>query len=74
MTETQSHYTTPGNHNLTTPSKEEFHRYASDILYESDFCTDYPAGYIANKISGSLRWTISNSKQKKLGGWKGATE
>ena len=34
MTETQSHYTTPGNHNLRIPSREEFHRYASDTYFQ----------------------------------------
>ena len=70
MTETQSHYVTPGSHGLKTPSRDEFHRYASDLLSETDFCTDYPAGYIAGKIASSLRWTINNSKQKNWGGWK----
>lgn len=70
MTETQSHYVTPGSHSLKTPSRDEFHRYASDLLSETDFCTDYPAGYIAGKIASSLRWTINNSKQKNWGGWK----
>lgn len=70
MTETRLHYTTPGNHNLKIPSREEFHRYASNVLSESDFCTYYPTGYTANKIASSLRWTIDNSKQKNLGGWK----
>ena len=67
MTETQSHYATPGSHNFKTPSRDEFHRYASDLLSETDFCTDYPAGYIAGKIASSLRWTINNSKQKNWG-------
>lgn len=70
MAETQSRYMTPGNHNLKIPSREEFHRYASDILSEADFCTDYPTGYTVNKIASSLRWTLNNSKQKNLGGWK----
>lgn len=70
MTETQSHYTTPGNHNLRIPSREEFHRYASDTLSEADFCTDYPTDYTVDKISSSLRWTINNSKQKNFGGGK----
>ena len=70
MTETQSHYATPGSHNLKTPSRDEFHRYASDLLSETDFCTDYHAGYIAGKIGSALRWTINNSKQKNWGGWK----
>lgn len=70
MTETQSHYMTPGNHNLEIPSREEFHKYASDILSEADFCTDYPTGYTVSKIASSLRWTANNSKQKIFGGWK----
>lgn len=70
MAETQSRYMTPGNHNLKIPSREEFHRYASDILSEADFCTDYPTGYTVNKIASSLRWTLNNSKQKNLGGLK----
>lgn len=70
MAETQSRYMTPGNHNLKIPSREEFHRYASDILSEADFCTDYPTDYTVNKIASSLRWTLNNSKQKNLGGLK----
>lgn len=70
MTETQSHYMTPGNHNLKIPSKEAFHRYASDLLSKADFCTDYPTGYTVSKIASSLRWTLNNSKQKNLGGLK----
>ena len=69
MTETQSHYTTPGNHNLKTPSREEFHRYASDTLSEADFCTDYPTGYTVSKIASSLRWTKINSLNKPWQMW-----
>lgn len=65
MTEVQSHYITPGNHNLKVPSREEFHRYASDLLFDADFCTDYPTGYTVDKVASSLRWTISNSRHKK---------
>ena len=54
-TETQSHYTTPGNNNLKIPSREEFHRYASDTLSEADFCTDYPTSYTVDKMSSSIR-------------------
>ena len=69
MTETQSHYTTPGSHNLKTPSREEFHRYASDTLSEADFCTDYPTEYTVNKIASSLRWTKINSLNKPWQMW-----
>ena len=35
----------PNNGNLKIPSREEFHRYAMNILYESCFCTDHPTDY-----------------------------
>ena len=63
MTETQSHYTTPGNYNLRIPSRDEFHRYAVDITSELDFSTQYPSGNTVKKIAFSLDWTISNSKK-----------
>ena len=69
MTETHTHYTTPGNHNLRIPSREEFHRYASDTLSEADFCTDYPTEYTVNKIASSLRWTKINSPNKPWQIW-----
>lgn len=69
MTETHTHYTTPGSHNLKTPSREEFHRYASNLLSVSDFCTDYPTEYTVNKISSSLRWTKINSLNKPWQIW-----
>lgn len=47
---------------LTIPTREEFHRYASNVLNENDFCTDYPgsSGYQVNKVAQSLRWSIVN--------------
>lgn len=57
MTEIQSHYTVPGSHNLRIPSREEFHRYATEKLVASDFCTEAPNGYLINKIAGSIKWT-----------------
>lgn len=62
MTEKQGAQTQK-NHKLQIPSREEFHRYASDILSNADFCTDYPAGYVAQKIASSIRWTKNNAKQ-----------
>ena len=69
MTETQSYYTTPGNHNLKIPSRQEFHRYATNLLSESDFCTDYPSEHTINKIASSLRWTKINAKNKQWQVW-----
>lgn len=64
MTEKQGAQTQK-NHKLQIPSREEFHRYASDILSNIDFCTDYPAGYLIKKIDDSIRWTKSNAKQNR---------
>ena len=53
---TQKHNT------LHIPTREEFHRYASNVLNENDFCTDYPgrSGYQINTIASSLRWSVAN--------------
>lgn len=69
MTETHTHYTTPGNHNLKVPSRDEFHRFASNLLSNADFCTDYPADYIIDKTSSALRWTIMNARNKQYLIW-----
>lgn len=55
---TQKHNT------LHISTREEFHRYASNIINEEDFCTDYPgyAGYQVDRVSSALRWTIANGR------------
>lgn len=65
-------YTTPGNHNHTIPSREEFHRYCINSISNADYCTDYPdsSGRIIDNIARSINWTIATSKQKYFGGWK----
>lgn len=52
---------------LTIPTREEFHRYAQDVLNINDFCTDYPCEsyYHVNKIASSIRWTIKNRNFNK---------
>ena len=69
MTESQTNCMTPGNHNLKTPSREEFHRYASSILSEADFSTEYPNEYTVRRIAQSLRWTVKNAKNHKYEVW-----
>lgn len=51
----------PNNGNLRIPSKEEFHKYTSNILSDSDFCTEYPTGYTIDAIANSIHLT-----QKKI--------
>ena len=59
---TQKHNT------LHIPTREEFHRYALNVINEEDFCTDYPgyAGYQINKITSSIRWTVSRKNNYSL--------
>ena len=59
---TQKHNT------LHIPTREEFHRYASNTLSEADFCTDHPgdAGYQVNKVASSIRWTVSRKNNYSL--------
>lgn len=57
MTETQRN-------TLRVPSREEFHRYTSNILTEWDFCTDFPpflSGGQADRIASAMRWTQANA-------------
>lgn len=56
-------YKTPGNHNLQIPTKEEFNRYATNVLQETDFSSNHPAGKDGRTIKNiwaSLNWTIKN--------------
>ena len=57
MTETQRN-------KLRIPSREEFHRYASNTLTEWDFCTDFPpflSGGQADRVASAMRWTQANA-------------
>ena len=62
----------PNNGNLKIPSREEFHRYAMNILYESCFCTDHPTDYRSctnkntkRKVNSSGIYCIHNIKNNK---------
>lgn len=69
MTAISNLQTTKSNNHTTLPlySREELHRYASNILSESDFCTDYPSGWQIEQCASSLSWTCNNEKKRK---WK----
>ena len=57
MTETQ--------HNkLRIPSREEFHRYASNLLTNSDFDTDYSSGFQVERVASAISWTYANEKKR----------
>lgn len=59
MTETQRN-------TLRIPSREEFHRYASNLLYDSDFETDYPGkeSFQIDRIASALNWTKKNANSR----------
>lgn len=56
---TQKHNT------LHIPTREEFHRYASNTLTESDFCTDYHGipGIQINRVDSAIRWTMKRKRR-----------
>lgn len=63
---TKRHYVNPlSNNNLRIPSREEFHRYASNKLTDGDFCTDYSSGYQVSRVAQALDWTRKNCTKKK---------
>ena len=45
-------------------TREEQHRYASNLLTLQDFSTEYPTGYHINKVASSIEWTIKNEKNR----------
>ena len=65
MKVTKNYYTSS---NYTTinplPSRDEFHKFASNLLADGDFCTDYASGYQINRVAQSIDWTIKKTKSK----------
>ena len=61
---TKNYYT--GGTLPSIPSREEFHRYASNVLSLYDFETDYPPFPSRNidAAASSIGWTKSNHKNK----------
>lgn len=56
----------PNNGNLRVPSREEFHRRFSGVIYLSDF--DYPTSLtvMASRIASNLRFDESCKLNRKL--------
>lgn len=65
----RNYYTNKNYDTKNIPTYEEFHRFASNVLSENDFCTNYNSGTQVHKVAKSLRWTYANdrgrSKKKK---------
>jgi hypothetical protein len=67
MTRKTKLYTNPSNNNLRIPTREEFHRYASNLLSDSDFCTNSSSGYQINRVAKAIDWTKKKTKAAKKG-------
>lgn len=59
---TNKNYYTSSNYAITIPTREEFHKFTSNELSLGDFCTNHPSGYQIERVSQSIRWTITNDR------------
>lgn len=59
---TNRNYYTSSNYKGNIPTREEFHRFASNELSLGDFCTNHPSGYQIERVTQSIRWTIANDR------------
>lgn len=62
---TNRNYYTSSNCTLRIPTREEFHRIASNELSEVDFCTNYSSGYQINRVANAIYWTHKNANQQR---------
>lgn len=62
---TNKNYYTSSNYKGNIPTREEFHRFTSNLLSEGDFCTNYSSGYQINRVAESISWTRSNEKKRR---------
>lgn len=53
---------------LKIPSREEFHRYASNLLTNTDFDTQRHAydGFQISRTASALNWTLRNHNTKNF--------
>ena len=61
---TNRNYYTSSNYATTIPSREIFHRYASNVITISDFETYHSNGIQTEKVSMSINWTIKNASKR----------
>ena len=64
MTTNKNYYTGRNYDNAPIPTREEFHKYASNKLAEGDFCTEYPSGYQISRVAQALDWTMKKTAPK----------
>lgn len=60
---TNKNYYTSSNYTTTIPTREEFYRFAGNIISDSDFNTDHSNGIQVEKVDGAIKWTIKNTKK-----------
>lgn len=55
----------PKNQTLPIPTREEFHKFASNRLSQGDFSTACPSiGVQISKVSSAIGWTYNNERWK----------
>lgn len=60
--------TTYTNNTLRIPTREEFHKYASNLITEEDFCTNHPSRHASaqvNKVASAIRITYNYDRTRK---------
>ena len=58
-----NHNTTVNKQTLPIPTRDEFHRFASNYLSKTDFDTQYaPGGTQINKVIAAMNWTLNNER------------
>lgn len=65
MNLTKNYYTSTNYTGLTDmPSKQEFNKYASNLITLSDFETGHTNCQQVDKVFNAINWTLKNSKKK----------
>lgn len=61
---TNRNYYLSSNYAGKIPTREEFHTYASNLISEGDFCTNYSSGYQIDKVASAIKWTRKNCRKR----------
>lgn len=65
MTVTKNYYTSSNYETIKPmPTREELHRYASNLISIGDFDTDHSNGIQVQKAGDAIDWTIKKTKSK----------
>lgn len=61
MTNNRNYYTS-SNYATTIPSRDEFHRFASNLITLSDFDIDHTNKVQIDKVDNAIKWTIKHCR------------